>query len=960
MHDDKIGEIRRLYASYMQDNDQTDVRAGESGDSSHLAGLMDLLANDPADSECSMETSSRNVGNAPHPFSELMTQEESGVIADWSLVDLIGKGGTARVYRAIRVSEPHSSPVAVKILKPSMKTEEFVRRFLVESHALYRLQHPNVASVFESGMTVDGRPFIVMEYIDGEPIDRHCDERALTLEQRLELFFQACDAVEVAHRNGIIHRDIKPNNILVTNQGQVKLLDFGIAKLCDIRSNNAATTTVRGLGLLTPRYASPEQMANRPVDCATDVFSLGIVLYELLAGITPADLVERKLGNTNWANQTQPILSPSAALARIRDSLIENSRLQNNSLAQLAAVRGLDESVLSIRLRGDLDNIVLKAIRREPNRRYRSVSTFRDDITRYLNRIPVKARAESAAYKASRFIAGRKTACVLMLIACLGFVASAYFARKSESVSAVARKTASDNKRQFDDLVDFSASSLKLLTPGTLTERDLDLLYSRVSSQLGHDPQNQAQLFDAIAIAYRGFGAYAKAEATLSESLRMKKSLYGVESLPYLDTLYELGILNCEYFYRPLIAEAIMRRCLERTQRQFPDDERLGPMWLGLGIALYDLGTNPSAPDNVFETADDALRRAWHLNGGTKGEIEGRLAKYKAMVNHQMGNLDSASNDFFISLDIAENQGNRVEIAEIMLEHAELLAQLGQKEDAEQLFRRAIDSLKHVLPTSHPKIAIALNQFAHFLYEENLNLGEAESLIYDAIEIQGFRNKYARLLAELEETCDQQSTASAELPLQLRLGNSNQLLGSASDLALCGNRGVDRLLTGNSHSWMPNHQPFSHDSMSGDPFGRLDNNEITEFLSMDIWDTRFVHMTPKPHSPEGIDMELPSGQSRQRQIANWKSRIKKSPTDLLAFIASPVSSKHKPRPWALRCAAGLEIELTEIRNALAEHSAQISDHQSHISLFPIRNEAVKLGILSSAQDLPIPLYGETW
>ena len=332
-------------------------------------------------------------------------------IGPYELQYEIGRGGMSSVYLGSRVDDEYRRQVAVKLVWPGPDTEEVIRRFKQERQILADLDHPNIARLLDGGTTEDGWPYIVMEYIEGQPITAYCDERRLSINERLKLFQTVCDAVEYAHRNLVIHRDLKPGNILVTEEGVVKLLDFGVAKLLTPESGAEPRALTRtGLHWMTLEYASPEQMREDPITAASDVYSLGALLYELLTGERPFDLADRPLHEvmrTVCNDDPQP---PSGRAGRIETKA------------------GSETVKLRRRLRGDLDNIVLTALRKEAHRRYATVEQFSEDITRHLSGQPVKARGDGLGYRAGKFVRRNKTGTAIAATIFIALVATAVFA----------------------------------------------------------------------------------------------------------------------------------------------------------------------------------------------------------------------------------------------------------------------------------------------------------------------------------------------------------------------------------------------------------------------------------------------------------------------------------------------------------------------------------------------------
>ena len=320
-------------------------------------------------------------------------------IGPYRLVREVGRGGMGRVYLAERAGGPHRKQVALKLLSRWWAGHaDHVQRSIEERQILAALEHPGIARLLDGGVTADGLPWFTMEYVEGEPIDRYCDERCLTIEQRLEVIDQVCAAVAYAHRKFVVHRDLKPGNILVSGDGEVKLLDFGIAKLSGPETNATATHT--GDHVMTPLYASPEQIRGRAVSAASDVYALGVLLYGLLAGRYPYRPATSRPHDVVRAILEQDAERPSASVFRV---------LEHDSLAatryDVARLRGTVPAKLVRRLSGDLDAIVLKAIEKDLRRRYSSVEQLQADLRRHLAGLPVIARPANRLYRARGFVA---------------------------------------------------------------------------------------------------------------------------------------------------------------------------------------------------------------------------------------------------------------------------------------------------------------------------------------------------------------------------------------------------------------------------------------------------------------------------------------------------------------------------------------------------------------------------
>lgn len=357
-------------------------------------------------------------------LSPFGTQMQGKQIGPYRLLRQIGSGGMGTVHLAIRTDDTFEKQVAVKLVWPSLHVEKVLRRFRQERHILAQLDHPHIARLYDAGATDEGSPYLVMEYVDGVPITEYCDGNKLMIPERLRLFRTVCGAVEFAHKNLVVHRDLKPANIFVTRDGDIKLLDFGIAKL--LKPGTAdAENTLTTVPFLTPHYASPEQILGERITTASDVYSLGVILYELLSGHRP-----RKLKGISFAELTRQLTdreieAPSKAIDRIVEENDSDAPALQRTLEAICRNRKTQPRLLRRQLEDDLDTIVLKALRRDPAERYNSTAQLSEDIGRHLDGNPVLARRPTFAYVAKKYIRNHKAraafglALVLLVIAAL-------------------------------------------------------------------------------------------------------------------------------------------------------------------------------------------------------------------------------------------------------------------------------------------------------------------------------------------------------------------------------------------------------------------------------------------------------------------------------------------------------------------------------------------------------------
>ena len=318
-------------------------------------------------------------------------------IGPYRVEQIIGEGGMGTVYLAERDDEQFNQKVALKLVRPGYHSAELYRRFRIERQILARLTHPNITRLLDGGITPDGQPYLVMQYVEGRPITAFCDEQSLSIGERLSLFRTVCAAVHHAHRNLVVHRDLKPSNILVTDDGVVKLLDFGIAKLLEPELYVSKVVTQSQMRLMTPEYAAPEQVRGDTITTATDIYALGVLLYELLSGRRPYRLTSRIQAEIERIICEEDPQRPSTALT----AGAQRTTVTTDPTAEvLSRARRTGVSRLKKMLQGDLDNIVMMALRKEPDRRYNSAKQLAEDISSYLSGRPVDARSNTAGISA--------------------------------------------------------------------------------------------------------------------------------------------------------------------------------------------------------------------------------------------------------------------------------------------------------------------------------------------------------------------------------------------------------------------------------------------------------------------------------------------------------------------------------------------------------------------------------
>ena len=661
--------------------------------------------------------------------------EEGERLGPYRLLRPLGHGGMGTVYLAVRDDAREDRQVAVKILHAGLESTALRHRFLAERQILARLDHPGIARLYTVGGTEDGRPYLVMERIEGEPVDAYCDRHRLTVDQRLALFRKICAAVEHAHRHLLVHRDLKPANILVTPEGEPKLLDFGIAKQLAPAAAESGPRTRTGLRVMTPSYASPEQVRGEAVTTASDVYSLGVLLCELLCGRGPYPVaagaplyeIERAI----CEREPEP---PSEALSRAGAPPPE----------KLAASRGSRPAALRRRLAGDLDTIVLKALRKEPAERYESVSRLSSDLELYLQNLPVSARPDTWGYRARKLLRrhrGAAAAAAVVLLLAAGLVASLLLqSRRLARERDKARHTLSF-------LVDtFKEADPRHLRGERLTAREvLEQGAGRVSRELAGQPDVQAAVMDAIGEVSLGLGRNDQAAPMLERALALRRRALGPESLDVAESLRHLAELRVEQSDFAG-AEKLLRQALAIERRRLGDAAEVAGTLNQLGQTLTRKGDFRGA-EPLHRQALAIARRA----EGPRGPTVAEALLFLAQCRDQGGDYPAAETLYQQGLALEKQLlGERnPAFAKFQAAYGSVLMNQGNFKPAEAVFRRSLAIQRQALGEDHPAVAQLLNDLAESRHGQG-DLQGAEALYRQAL--SGLRNSYGEISAPVGDT----------------------------------------------------------------------------------------------------------------------------------------------------------------------------------------------------------------
>jgi serine/threonine-protein kinase len=608
----------------------------------------------------------------------------------YEILEELGSGGMGTVFLARRADSEYEARVAVKIVRPGLFSTETLRRFRAERQALARLAHPGIARLLDGGTTSEGVPYLVMEHVEGLPIDAWADERSLDREARVRLFRSVCSAVQYAHTGLIVHRDIKPANILVTSEGEPKLLDFGIAKF--LGEEDPGMTRV-GERVLTPDYASPEQIRGEPVTTATDVYSLGVVLYRLLTG------------------------RPPYSFPKGRSSEIERIVCEQRPEPP--------------RLTEDLDTILGKALAKEPGRRYASVVELSEDLRRCLENEPVAARPDTFVYRASKFVRRHRggvaatAGVVLALTGGLGIALSSASAARREAKKA-------EQINAFVQQVLGAANPWADGSQITVAEV-LDRASSRIGTDLAGQPEVEAGVRRTVGETYSGLGLYEKAEPQLRRSIELLRRARGEASDDVADALLALSTVLVSRG-DPKQAEPPAREALAiREKLRGRDDPSVGRALTALGGVLQAAG-DLDAAEAVERRAIDILRKspgaeaslAEALNNlavtlGTKGD----LAAAEPLQREALAVIRRA------------HPGAHPDVASAMSALATTVWD-GKRDaaEAESLYRETLAMRRELLGEDHPDVSWTLYNYAYMLMEQG-DMARAEALAREALGNRG-------------------------------------------------------------------------------------------------------------------------------------------------------------------------------------------------------------------------------
>ncbi len=716
-------------------------------------------------------------------LADLASGEREGAglsrVGPYRIVRELGQGGMGAVFLAERDDDQFQKQVAIKVLRRGVASEPMIRRFRHERQILATLDHPGIARLLDGGIAPDGTPYIVMEFVDGKPLDRYCVEAVLSISERLRLMRDVTAAVQYAHEQLVVHRDLKPSNILVTPAGQIKLLDFGIAKLLDEEeSRELAPLTRTGMRVMTPEYASPEQVRGDRVTPATDVYALGVILFELLVGQRPYRLEGRGLGD-------------------IERIICETEPPRPSTAVTGATTAGVAPDAARRHLRGDLDTIILKALRKDPARRYRSAAELLDDLRRYEEGRPVLAQPDSVGYRTRKFVGRHRYAVVGATVLALLMAGSVVRDRslraraESEATTAAAVKEFLVGVFGASDPYDPSPERGREVTALELLDRG-----SRVAdSTLTHDPALQAEMLTVLGRVYSNLGLYDRSVPLLEQSVALWSGLPAGHHPAVAASGTALGKA---YLGQGKYADAepVLRAAVETYRSGFgthqTHDAALATSLDALATTLQEQGNYDGARP-LFEEAL-AVRRG--LDPAVPTAVSESINNL-GLLSWLSGDYTAAESLYTqaIAIDREVLGPTHPKLAETIHNLAQAKQLLGQLDSSETLFRESLVLKRMVFEDAHPSVTVHLNNLGQLLRERQ-KFAEAESLFRRALVLdrQLFGEEHPYVTASLTNLAnallDRGRFAESRATYQQALLINRKLLGAEHSRIALGLNGI--------------------------------------------------------------------------------------------------------------------------------------------------------------------------
>ena len=646
------------------------------------------------------------------------------LIGPYRLVKRIGQGGMGEVYLAHRADDQYEQQVALKVVRQGYGSSHLRARFKMERQILARLTHPHITQLLSGGVDDSGRLYLVMPYVEGVPITTYCDAKSLSVDQRLVLFQTVCDAVQYAHSNLVVHRDLKPSNILVTEQGQVQLLDFGIAKLLNQDEGNQTAITQSEMRPMTPEYAAPEQVKGEPITTATDIYALGCLLFELLSGQRPFNFHGKSLSEIEQLICEHPPIRPSSAVSGEQHE------------TKTGITRDIDPRRLKKMLRGDLDNIVLKALRKEPGRRYHSSSHLSEDIDRYRKGMPVAAQRDSVSYRMRKFVGRHRVPVLLSSLLAISLIGFSIFTLYQGQLVEQERDTALLQKNRAERVIGLLVQLFETANPAIVPGGDtlrvgefVDRGVEKTLTEVEGDTVLTIQLMQTLGRMYSAKGQYRESHDLLHEAYMMQEASVGPYDSTTTALLDEYAVLTWRMGNADT-ARVMFDELLQRNIQIFGSEHPR----VAKSLANVSLTTQDHEEKRSLLESSLAMRRK--LLPANHMEIAQNLNQL-AIYHHRRGVHAKAIQLYQETLDILEDQLSLAHpnILTVMGNLSASLSSSGDLEKAISIQQEVLSRLNQIAPDTSVQVANAWNNLA-VLKNQSGNLTDAESGFRHALELQ--------------------------------------------------------------------------------------------------------------------------------------------------------------------------------------------------------------------------------
>ncbi len=642
---------------------------------------------------------------------EIPDKRIGSYIGGYRITGVLGQGGMGTVYRAEKKDETFHRIAALKIVKRGFDTEVILKRFFTERRILANLDHPNIARLIDAGMTGDGLPYFIMEYIDGIPITEYCDEKHAGIKERLSLFGKVCEAVQYAHTNLIVHRDLKPSNILVTDDGTVKLLDFGIAKMLNTgeEATDTITLTAGSFPIMTPEYASPEQIRGERITTASDVYSLGVNLYELLTGYRPYEITVRTPAEIEHTLSTEITQKPSTH--------VMSKRGDREKINTICRIRSTTFDRLRRDLSGDLDNIVMMALRKEPDRRYRSAEQLLNDIHRSRGNIPILARPDTVWYRSSKFIQrhayGVAAAIIILIVLISGIIATS----RQAHIASLERDRAQSETKKAERVVSFLQNMLSSPDPYSFGQdvtvvEVIDEAVRRLGSDFADTPEVEAMIRTTIGRTYQNLGLYEQAHQQFKLIINAYSS-NGAEADKIAVALRDLALIN-HYLGHHTIADSLYAQALDIHGTYNLQNLDYAVLLNDYSILISELGNYQGAAEMQEKSLAFFFELSPHHH-----EYIGSAYSNLGLYYHYLGEVDKADSLYQLAAERYSNLGEsgRWNLSAILNNLAFVFIDRNEMDRAYDSFQRAFEIRKAILGEDHIELSNVLQNIGGILLE---------------------------------------------------------------------------------------------------------------------------------------------------------------------------------------------------------------------------------------------------